>query len=389
MTPKLPASRFYQLTRHGPASRNRKKNVMALALPPVQQTVRWVSVGGGFNTVTQSQDNVLSYSSDGINWQSSSAMNTLMYRGEHVAYNGNIWVAVGTAQFNGSGTNNGTPLYAFTGTPIMYSSDGINWNGATSSLSFQTFPKYNVVAWNGLVWIAIGENTVVYSTDGMKWNKVNVVNIENMDKNIHGLTWNNGSVVGTGFWLAAGMDYCYTSSDGITWNVISNIPSQFIVNEVAVSPNSGSSSDIMFVSNMGNLNNVVNPDIIFYSNGNLNNAPFVSSAFAQPGPFGNTQSVFGVASSGNMWVVVGQSYLNLTIAYSTDGKNWSQAKGETIFFTGRSVAWNSFTGMWVVVGEGFGYNNIGYSTDGINWKQAIVPSNTAKYIAHVASNKYI
>ncbi len=61
------------------------------------------------------------------------------------------------------------------------------------------------------------------------------------------------------------------------------------------------------------------------------------------------------------WVAAGQGTNSL--AYSTDGINWT-GLGTSIFsIEGRGVAWNGT--LWVAVGSGT--NSIAYSADGINW----------------------
>jgi len=79
-----------------------------------------------------------------------------------VAWNGKLWVAVG------EGTTN----------TIAYSSDGVVWTGATdfsgvAETSVNIFSNAGFgVAWNGKRWVATGDgttNTIAYSSDGIKW----------------------------------------------------------------------------------------------------------------------------------------------------------------------------------------------------------------------------
>ena len=60
-----------------------------------------------------------------------------------------------------------------------------------------------------------------------------------------------------------------------------------------------------------------------------------------------------------MWVAVGTG--TNSIAYSTDGKNWT-GLGNTIFGEGKGVSWTGT--KWVALGS---VNRIAYSYDGINW----------------------
>jgi hypothetical protein len=68
----------------------------------------------------------------------------------------NRWVAVGPKG----------PL----GNAIAYSSDGINWSPANSTLGVGSG-----VAWNGSMWVAVGSgaNSIVTSSDGISWSPAN------------------------------------------------------------------------------------------------------------------------------------------------------------------------------------------------------------------------
>ena len=70
----------------------------------------------------------------------------------------------------------------------------------------------------------------------------------------------------------------------------------------------------------------------------------------------------GVAWNGSLWVAVGGG--TNTIAYSSDGSNWT-GLGTSIFSSeGYGVAWNG--SLWVALGSG-ATDTIAYSSDGINW----------------------
>ena len=117
----------------------------------------WVAVGDG-------DTHSIAYSSDVNGWTgatgpSDSTITIFSNHGLGVAWNGKMWVAVG------SGTNS-----------IAYSSDGISWTGATGPSGSTTtiFSEYGVdIAWNGKRWVAVGQgtdHTIAYSSDGIKWN---------------------------------------------------------------------------------------------------------------------------------------------------------------------------------------------------------------------------
>jgi hypothetical protein len=90
----------------------------------------------------------LAYSYDGINWTGLGAT-IFSISGYSVAWNGTMWISVG------SGTNT-----------IAYSFNGLNWVGLGST-SFIT--AGNDIAWNGQLWIAVGQggNSIAWSVHGI------------------------------------------------------------------------------------------------------------------------------------------------------------------------------------------------------------------------------
>ena len=110
-------------------------------------------VVGGVATYA-SDEYVIAYSYDGINWQVSPSVNIFSSRCTCIAWNGSLWVAGGDGD-------------AFE--TLAYSIDGINWTQATTQIFQNTCYS---VTWNGSVWIAGGQddtNTLAYSYDGMNW----------------------------------------------------------------------------------------------------------------------------------------------------------------------------------------------------------------------------
>jgi hypothetical protein len=105
----------------------------------------WVAVGSGTNSIA--------YSYDGVTWIGLGLL--VLTQGNSVAWNGSMWVAVG------SGTNS-----------IAYSYNGISWSGS----SFYN-TQWNGVAWNGSMWIAVGSgpNIMAYSYNGINWISLSTV----------------------------------------------------------------------------------------------------------------------------------------------------------------------------------------------------------------------
>jgi len=107
----------------------------------------WVAVGQGNYSIA--------YSYNGSEWNGTT--NSIFTLGQGVAYNGTMWVVVG------SGNNNS----------IAYSYNGIKWDPITSSANIFTSGKG--VAYNGTMWVAVGSennNSIAYSYDGINWHPV-------------------------------------------------------------------------------------------------------------------------------------------------------------------------------------------------------------------------
>ena len=159
---------------------------------------RWVAVGNGTNKVVYSDDgiswtdtngsslfvtcwcvasngtmwvvggdgggNTMAWSNDGISWTGVGNIFRTQCRG--VAWNGQMWVAVGYSDTTG---------YSPTDYEVIaYSSDGIIWDTDTNGSSIFDNLVYSV-AWNGNVWVAVGQGLnqtpgkVGYSYDGKTW----------------------------------------------------------------------------------------------------------------------------------------------------------------------------------------------------------------------------
>jgi hypothetical protein len=101
------------------------------------------------------------YSTDGSTWTVSGVVGEIS-NCLGVAWNGSLWVAVG------QGTNT-----------ITYSYDGINWIAATNATSsagvFMVGGAGRCITWNGSLWIAAGSDSsgsaFATSSDGIVWKR--------------------------------------------------------------------------------------------------------------------------------------------------------------------------------------------------------------------------
>jgi len=162
---------------------------------------QWVAVANGGGP------NIIVYSPDGIIWSPSSNGNAMFAIGESVAWSSSlsIWVAVG---------NNGGGLYS-----IATSSDGNNWTASSNGNTIFTNTAVDV-AWNGSIWVAVGNgtNSIATSSDGNIWTASS--NGNTIITNGDGVAWSSS----LSKWVAvgSGTNTIATSSDGSNWVPSSN-----------------------------------------------------------------------------------------------------------------------------------------------------------------------
>ena len=179
----------------------------------------WVAVGSGLG-------NTIATSIDGNKWvgRGNSVCTTAGY-GITWSRQLNIWVAVG------AGTNS-----------IASSKDGISWTGYGTSI----FATGNDVKWNGSIFVAVGApssgnyNSIAYSTNGNTWNYGTGALLYGPGSNV---TYNSGQKQ----WIAVSktdLSNISVSTDGIAWTPSSNssVYATYTLNEVY------SSSSIVLVN---------------------------------------------------------------------------------------------------------------------------------------------
>jgi len=213
-----------------------------------------------------------------------------------------MWVATG------SGTTDGGY------TTLAYSPDGSNWTSVADSGILMGGSALRA-AWNGTVWVATGNLGFAYSYDSSNWLPV----LNSPTSNARGIAWNGSYFVATG----GGPSTICTSSDGITWTGVD-------------------ASDNIFYAAAGQL------------------------------PFGG----WGVAWNGAMWVAVGADGLSTVKAvYSYDGSTWSESDLGTVAQYGVEfgVTWNG--SVWIASGADVSGHTVAYSSNGVNWTEAPSSSN--------------
>jgi hypothetical protein len=129
--------------------------------------------------------------------------NSTSFLGKGVAWNGRLWVAVGD------------PTGAVATTAIQYSGDGVNWSNSTSG-GFNTLG--NCVAWNGKIWVAGGNGgataSILYSYNGTSWTLASGI----FTNSCVGVAWNGSLFVATGFDSGGTNNTIKYSGNGINWS---------------------------------------------------------------------------------------------------------------------------------------------------------------------------
>lgn len=166
----------------------------------------WVAVGIGPAQLA------IAYSFDGINWTNATSNPFGTTAGTAVAWNGTIWTAVGVA----------SPGFE----PIATSLDGINWSGVVGTSAL--FTTCYGIAWGNDKWIALGDSfggttTMAYSYDAITWTPLGLTlpttpfDVQAWSATWNGITW---VAVGESNFTFAGKNTIAYSSDGITWTPV-------------------------------------------------------------------------------------------------------------------------------------------------------------------------
>ena len=284
----------------------------------------WVAVG---NDATAA--NKVKYSYNGLNWSNSTGAN---FSGTAigVAFNGSLWVVVGSDATN----------------TIKYSGDGITWSNASGGF---TSSGGTGVVWNGRIWVAVGNGTattsVKYSGDGINWSN----GAGGFTTAGYGVAWSGRMFVAVGDDTTAANRTKY-SYDGINWSNGSG--ATFATTGTGVAYN----GRMWVATGIDSGNGMVKYSFDGITWSNSSGATFQTNAR-------------GVAWNGRMWVAVGNDSTQC-MKYSYDGITWSNSSGPNfVSGAGFGVVWNG--SVWTVTGQDVTQNNtIKYSGDGINWSNS-------------------
>jgi len=339
--------------------------------PKVQ--ARYVAVGrDGSATAAKT----INYSADGLNWYAAtSPFNTAGGYCNGIAYNGTVWVAVGS---------NVAVASAPTVT-VAYSYDGITWNSVTTGTTFNGTAGGVAfgVAWGGNKFVAVGcsasttpvTNTIIYSFDGINWFAAsNNIFSTGSGSIAYGLSYNGSRwVVVGGQTVAAttpGAIVAY-SADGITWTSGSGLTAL-----AGAAFRSVSWNGTIFIM-VGAIAATTPGTTAAYSPDGIT---WTSTSTSGTNVFGAVSgaSGFGICWNGSRWVAVGRNTstgaTTITISTSVNGLIWTTVSTAFTFNgttgCGTSVIWTGT--KFIAVGQNSTATTaptatVLYSYDGTSW----------------------
>jgi len=239
----------------------------------------------------------IQWSTDAQNWNNLYTNNPFANTANTVYYANNLWLIGGASSL---------PNKA----PILWSTDGYNFNEPHIYPTSATGPNVNSFSFNGKLYVAgldTGfDNTysLLWSTDGRDWNKINTGG------------FNTTNVVGSNnnLWLASGptnsmaSNRIQWSTDALNWNNSLHIPADF---------------------NTGNAMKYANG--IWVMGGAATN-PYATLLWSSDGLSWNTQdsglisNVYDIKYIHDVWYATGDidTYCPNGVLTSVDGINWSQ-----------------------------------------------------------------
>jgi len=276
----------------------------------------WVAVGSATNTI--------SYSYDGVTWNGLGA-GTFNAQGRGVAWNGSLWVAVGSA-----------------GNTIAYSSTGTSWNGAGLVFSSVGYG----IAWNGSIWVAVGQgaSAIYTSANGASWTASSNQSAATFTTSANGGVW-NGSIWVVG---GSGTNTIATSVDGSVWISRGIVAGSTTVWCVAW-------SGTYFIAACAGTSPVItSPDGITWTGRTAT---------------GLTVGYFITVQNSGIWVLSGQGSSTIFTCTDGTGVTWTARTANTIFTTCYSVCYNGNFNYWIGVGTGT-YSIAYSSTNAQTWTGA-------------------
>jgi len=323
---------------------------------------KWIAVGqyalattGGIGAYAYGYGNTMAFSTIIGNTNIGNAGNVWIgmqnrifgIAGMNIAYNGNIWAAVGQG-----------------GNSIAWSSDGNSWFGLGTGI----FSNYGqTIAWNGSYWLAGGSgvgNTMAFSYDGIVWSGLGngIFNIQ-----CNGLAWNGSLWVAVGNGTVNTMAY---SQDGFNWNGLNKVSFTAQGNDVAASSSSG-----LWVATGAGGNTIVNStDGINWYKTTTNSTTLFSTVCNSVTWNGKYWMASGAGTNTNAWSFDAMTWTGLVVFGGSGGQRavWNQGIGSTYIKNNYLVKsnLNTTSNLTIFFGQ---KSTLYYSTNGIVWNSKVQP----------------
>ena len=273
------------------------------------------------------------------------------------------------------------PVLGWSQTPTVSFPNGVNWSTSGQNYNYAGRHFQSSVVMNNKLWIIGGLSSgkvlsdVLYSTDGLNWNQAT-------SQAAFGPRWGQASAVfnagqGNALWVVGGTDGktflndVWNSTDGMTWNLVTaNAP---------------------FAGRVRH-NLVVFRHKLWLIAGK-NPTTFLNDIWSSPDGKNWTQVITPQAFSprysatltvyhGGLWLIGGQASTGALndVWFSPDGVNWSNKTTQPGFPARSSHSAEVYQDLlWVFAGHDVGvntdFNDAWWSSDGSAWRQAIPSGN--------------
>jgi len=334
----------------------------------------WLATASQYNN--SSPPHTLGYSVDGILWFGTIGSNSLLNNAYAICWNGALWIVGG--DLNGVGT-------------IIYSTNGYDWTNSTVGMS-----SVRTVSWNGLIFMAGGYDitgtgqNLYYSSNGINWIQANSTVPGSSTEVLlfpyycNEITWDGNKFQAVGQKGTTGFGIAY-SGDGNAWfgsvtgTEVLPQGNCIAVNEVLpfISPKTPVPSVTSPLTLVGGANPYYGTGIGYTRNG------IYWTFLPQVSTVVNNGKLLGVAWNGTVWVMgVEQPAPNAnrdpTLIYSYDGVTWNGSESATAQANIRiySVGWGGSLSdpKFIAIGEfftdlGAPFECVIESGDGITWNR--------------------
>lgn len=250
----------------------------------------------------------LATSTDGEVWTVTTSQSPIrICRG--IAYNGVVWVAVGEGGLDGSDNL------------ICTSTNGTNWIGRLGRNG--TTRKFNGVAWNGDKWLAVGELTdgngiLGTSTNGTSWT------VTNFSTKLNTVSWDGGQ------WIVGGSDGVFTSIDGIFWSFIPETDDNIIFSSATTVVLPLLDVKIDAVDSL--LVGLGNPSGIYASSDSIVWQERTPNILRNNESTKSNVNIKSVIWDGSQWIIAGSFGLLDSFYKSTDANDWTSISLSTSRF---------------------------------------------------------